>query len=238
MSDSKVYDVLPHAAERALIDEAAYQAMYRRSIEDPDGFLGGHGERARPLVPEVGQGRGLDLRRRRRHPLVRRREGQRRVQLPRPAPRGARRQAGDPVGRRPAGRGAAHHLPGAARGGLPVRQRAQVQRRREGRPGLRLHADGARGGGGDARLRADRRGALRGVRRVLARRAPRPHPRLRLPGGDHRGRGPARRAQRAAEEEHPRGPGRVPEHPTPASWYAAPATMCRGATAATSGTTR
>ena len=38
MSDSKVYDVLPHAAQRALIDEAAYQTMYRRSIEDPDGF--------------------------------------------------------------------------------------------------------------------------------------------------------------------------------------------------------
>ena len=38
MSDSKVYDVLPHAAERALIDEAAYQAMYKRSVEDPDGF--------------------------------------------------------------------------------------------------------------------------------------------------------------------------------------------------------
>ena len=38
MSDSKVYDVLPRAAERALVDEAAYQTMYRRSIEDPDGF--------------------------------------------------------------------------------------------------------------------------------------------------------------------------------------------------------
>ena len=38
MSESKVYDVLPHAAERALIDDAAYRAMYRRSIEDPDGF--------------------------------------------------------------------------------------------------------------------------------------------------------------------------------------------------------
>ena len=38
MSDSKVYDVLPHAAQRALIDEETYQAMYRRSIEDPDGF--------------------------------------------------------------------------------------------------------------------------------------------------------------------------------------------------------
>ena len=38
MSDSKVYEVLPQAAERALIDEAKYQAMYRRSIEDPGGF--------------------------------------------------------------------------------------------------------------------------------------------------------------------------------------------------------
>ena len=38
MSDSKIYDVLPHAAERALVDEATYQAMYSRSIEDPEGF--------------------------------------------------------------------------------------------------------------------------------------------------------------------------------------------------------
>ena len=38
MSDSKVYDVLPHAAQRALIDEEAYQAMYRRSLADPEGF--------------------------------------------------------------------------------------------------------------------------------------------------------------------------------------------------------
>ena len=38
MSDSKVYDVLPHAAQRTLIDDAAYQAIYRRSIEDPNGF--------------------------------------------------------------------------------------------------------------------------------------------------------------------------------------------------------
>ena len=38
MSDSKVYDVLPHAAQRALIDEASYQAMYKRSIDDPEEF--------------------------------------------------------------------------------------------------------------------------------------------------------------------------------------------------------
>ena len=38
MSDSKVYDVLPHAAQRALVDEAAYQSMYERSLADPEGF--------------------------------------------------------------------------------------------------------------------------------------------------------------------------------------------------------
>ena len=38
MSDSKVYDILPAAAERGLIDDATYQAMYQRSIDDPDGF--------------------------------------------------------------------------------------------------------------------------------------------------------------------------------------------------------
>jgi len=39
MTDN-VYDVLPHAAERALIGEDEYQSMYRRSIEDPEGFWG------------------------------------------------------------------------------------------------------------------------------------------------------------------------------------------------------
>ena len=38
MSESKIYEVLPHAAERALIDDATYRAMYRRSLEDPEGF--------------------------------------------------------------------------------------------------------------------------------------------------------------------------------------------------------
>ena len=38
MSESKIYEVLPHAAERALIDDATYRVMYRRSLEDPEGF--------------------------------------------------------------------------------------------------------------------------------------------------------------------------------------------------------
>jgi propionyl-CoA synthetase len=50
----------------------------------------------------------------------------------------------------------------------PVRRRAAPRRGGEGRPRHHLHADGARGGDRDARLRAHRRGAQRRVRRVRA----------------------------------------------------------------------
>ena len=52
------------------------------------------------------------------------------------------------------------------------------------------------GGGRDARLRAHRRGAFRGVRRLLAGIARRPHRGLRLHARDHGGRGRARRQER------------------------------------------
>ena len=55
----------------------------------------------------------------------------------------------------------------------------------------------------DAGLRAHRRGALGGVRRVLGRVAARPHPRRRLQGGDHRQRGPARRQARSRSRPSP-----------------------------------
>lgn len=38
MSDEKIYDILPEAAARALINDAQYQEMYARSISDVDGF--------------------------------------------------------------------------------------------------------------------------------------------------------------------------------------------------------
>lgn len=38
MSTEKVYDILPDAKTRALITDEQYQAMYQRSIDDPDGF--------------------------------------------------------------------------------------------------------------------------------------------------------------------------------------------------------
>ena len=55
--------------------------------------------------------------------------------------------------------------------GRAVRRRAARARRRQGRPGRHLHADGPRGGRRDARLRAARRGALGRVRRLRRRRA-------------------------------------------------------------------
>ena len=38
MSEAKVYEVLAPAAERSLIDDATYRAMYERSLSDPEGF--------------------------------------------------------------------------------------------------------------------------------------------------------------------------------------------------------
>ena len=40
MSDSKVYDVKPEVAKDAFINDDQYQQMYKRSIEDPEGFWG------------------------------------------------------------------------------------------------------------------------------------------------------------------------------------------------------
>ena len=126
-------------------------------------------------------------------------------QLHRPAPRDARRPDRDHLGGRRPERRREDHLPRAARAGLQARQRAEGARRQEGRPGHHLHADDPRGRLRHAGLRADRRGPLGGVRRLLAGQPGRPHQRLRQQAGDHRRRGPARRPQRPAQAEHRRG---------------------------------
>ena len=58
--------------------------------------------------------------------------------------------------------------------------------RRDGRPGRDLHADDPRDRRRDAGLRPHRRPAHRGLRRLLLRRAARPHPGLRRPRRHHR----------------------------------------------------
>jgi acetyl-CoA synthetase len=46
-----VYDVPMEWAKRAFVDDAKYQAMYARSIADPNGFWGGHGKRIDWIKP-------------------------------------------------------------------------------------------------------------------------------------------------------------------------------------------
>ncbi len=92
------------------------------------------------------------------------------------SPRGAE-QGRDYLGRR-AGRRPHAHLPATAFGGVEVRQRAEVARREEGRPGGDLHGHGARTRHRVAGLRAHRCASYSGVRRLLVAGARRPNQRL------------------------------------------------------------
>ena len=99
--------------------------------------------------------------------VVRRRRAQCLVQLPRSQPRERQRGKGRDHLRGRRRRRHEGHLPRAVSPRLPVRQRAEVARHQEGRSRPRLHADVDRGRRRDAGLRAHRRDALGGVRRLL-----------------------------------------------------------------------
>ena len=45
MADGKIYDVAPEWKARAFVDTEKYNAMYKRSVDDPVGFWGEHGKR-------------------------------------------------------------------------------------------------------------------------------------------------------------------------------------------------
>ena len=195
MADERTYEVPDEAAARAHVDRAGYEEMYARSLRDPEGFWSRTGGSVRHLVAQVGHGQRRRLSPR-PHPVVRGRQAQRRPQLPRSPPPLARRPGRRHLGGRRPRRGAPHHLRRTARGGLPLRQRAQGSRSREGRPGVHLHADDPGSGGRDARVRPDRGHPLRGLRRVLRRVPPRPHQRLLLQGPHHGRRGHSRGRKR------------------------------------------
>ena len=105
-------------------------------------------------------------------PMVPGRLAQHLLQRPRP-PRARRaRRPGGPDLRQSRDEHAADlHLRRAARQGRHLRGRARLAGGREGRPRGRLHADGPRGRGRDARVRASRRHPLGRLRRVRAGRA-------------------------------------------------------------------
>ena len=77
---------------------------------------------------------------------------------------------------------ARHHLSRVARRDGDARRRAQRSRGRGGRPGADLHADDSRGDRRHARLRAHRRRAFGGVRRLRRQGAGDPHRRRRAEG--------------------------------------------------------
>ncbi len=145
-------------------NNSRYHEVHARSLSRPRGLLGRGG--ARDRLDRAGQEdlRSLDGR---LWPLVRRRRGQHLLQRARPPCRGRPRRSGgaDP-------RFAAHqldleiHLCRDAEGGADARRHHAGFRRRQGRPRHPLYAAGAGSGVCDAGLRADRRGAFGGVRRL------------------------------------------------------------------------
>ena len=211
MTEEHVFPVSPEIAKSAWCDNDKYLAMYKRSIEDPEGFWGEHGKRIDWFKP-YSQVKDVSL----KAPDVHIRwfaDGTLNVsaQLPRPPSRRPRRADGDPVGgRRPGRSPQAITYERAARAGLQVRQRAEVARRQEGRPGDDLSADDPGAADRHAGLRPDRRHPLHRLRRLLARSLGDRIQDCDCQRADHRRRGPARRPQGAAQGQRRRGAEVVP----------------------------
>ena len=202
MSDERSTKFRPSGSSAAYLNDAKYKEMYERSVKDPNGFWGEQAKRIdwiRPFtkVKNTSFGPGdvsikwfedgtlnaayncID-----RHLKTR-----------------AKPDRDHLGGRRSQGR-QEDHLQGAARRGVPDGQHPAQPQRQEGRPRHHLHADDPGGGLRDARLRADRRDALGGVRRLLAGLARQPDRGLQVERRHHRRRGRARRPENSAQGQH------------------------------------
>ena len=116
---------------------------------------------------------------------------------------------------------------------VPNGQRPEGQRRGKGRPCHALLADDPGSRLRHAGLRADRRGAFGGVRRLLARKPGGAHPGLRLQAGHHRRRGRARRQDDSAEGQRRYSAAELPRASIACWWSAArarPSRWPKGAT--------
>ena len=176
-----------------------YADVYAGWKADPEGFWmrAAAGDRLdRGADPGARRQPRADLR------LVPGRGLQRLLERGRPPRRGRSRRAGGDHPRLADDRlGRVADLRRAARPGGAAGRRAGGARGDEGRPRRRLHADGARGAGRDARLRPARGDPFGGVRRVRRARARGPDRRRPAEGGDRRllrpRAGPGRRLQAA-----------------------------------------
>ena len=230
--DQETFDPPAEFAEKALWND---ESRLRGGRADPRGVLGRAGRGAR-LVRAVGHGarrlRGAVLQ------VVHRRQAERLLQLPRPPRRGRpRRPRRLPLARR-GGRGARRHLRRPAPRRPAAGQRAQGPRHRPGRRGRDLPADDPRGRRRDARLRADRRAAQRGLRRLLAGLGEGADGVLRGQGADHRRRRAPQGQDGAGQARGRRLPRRPAVDRDGRRGAATPATTCEMDRSATSGSTR
>jgi hypothetical protein len=139
-------------------------------------------------------------------------ETQRHLQLRGPARAfGAAQQGRHYLGGR-AGRFARADVRDARARGESLCQRAEIARRREGRPHRDLHGHGSRAGHCHAGLREDRRGAFGGVRRIFGGGAARAHQRRQGESGHHRRRRVAARHRGAAQGQRGRCADRNADH--------------------------
>ena len=163
MQETRLFPPPQEFAARARIKSLdEYQQLWDEAAADPPAFWAKLANDELHWFEPFEQGARVE---RAVRQVVRRRQDQRLVQLPRPhiwrpAAAIARRIH---LGRR-AGRHAHAHLRRTAPRSLQVRQRAQEAGHRAGRRRLDLHADGAGAGDRHAGLRADRRGSLGDLR--------------------------------------------------------------------------
>ena len=130
-----VFPVPEAVARAAHCDDAKYQAMYRRSIDDPGRLLGASRRERLDWVKAADQDQGRRLQGQRPDPLVRGRRAQRQRQLHRPPSGDARRPDRDPVGGRRAGRRPARSPTASCTSrsaGSPTCSRAWASRRATG----------------------------------------------------------------------------------------------------------
>ena len=234
----KIYNVPAEWAGRAFLNNEKYLSLYKRSVDDPNLFWGEQGKRIDWIKPytkvkntsydphnvsikwyEDGTlnvcANCID-----RH--LKKRADQIAIIW----------EGDDPTARRE------DHLPPALRAGVQVRQRAEGQRRQEGRPRHHLPADDPRGRLRHPGLRPHRRHPFRGVRRLLAGQPGGPHRRCRLQVHHHGRRGRARRPADPAQEEHRRGAQEVQGRREGAGGAPHRRAQSPGRRAATSGCTR
>ena len=209
-------------AARALInDAAAYEKLYRRSIDDPEGFWAETARAELTWIQPFHEGARLEAALRE---VVRGRRSStcRRTASTATWPRAATRPRSSGRASRATSRTLTYRELHAR--GLQVRERARRRSASRGRPRRHLHADDPRGGDRDARLRAHRRAAHRRLRRLLGRGAARSHQRLRRQAVHHRRRRLAARQGRAAQGQRRRRAGADADRRSRASSCAAPAT--------------